>query len=243
MFGVAPVLCIWPVPLEVKKSLALVGAVASSRADTRPWGRGSPGGTYRLLHLGGCCRLLHCAQLVPAVGSVVMFPLLLDPFSVLSSLALGSRWLCGVGAAGACCSSTAETSVHLPSPASRSSLWQLAFKLPTLQGYHWGLPAARPPCPCLQRGFGLLGSRGEASPALRRGLSMLPHGEVPLARRFSTGAGLGRAAQRGAGVPFPWLLAVPGCLRGSRHCCLPCLSLVCFYGSEGAVLPQFPVYS
>lgn len=72
---------------------------------------------------------------------------------------------------------------------------------------------------------------------------MLPHGEVPLSQRLSVSAGLGRAMQHGAGVPFPWLLAVPACLRGSRRSCLPCLSLVCFYGSEGAVLPQFPACS
>lgn len=57
------------------------------------------------------------------------------------------------------------------------------------------------------------------------------------------GAGLRGAVWHGAGVPFPWLLAVPACLRGSGRCCLPCLSLVCFYGSEGAVLPQFPACS
>lgn len=57
------------------------------------------------------------------------------------------------------------------------------------------------------------------------------------------GAGLGRALQHGARVPFPWLLAVPACLSSSRRCCLPCLSLVCFYSSEGAVLPQFPLCS
>ena len=57
------------------------------------------------------------------------------------------------------------------------------------------------------------------------------------------GTGLSRAVQCGARVPFPWLLAVPACLRGCWCSCLPCLSLVCFYGSEGAVLPQFPVCS
>lgn len=72
---------------------------------------------------------------------------------------------------------------------------------------------------------------------------MQPHRQVPLSWWLSKGTVLNKDMQHGAGVPCPWLLAVPACLCGSRRCCLPCLSLVCFYSSEGAVLPQFPACS
>lgn len=152
MFGVAHVLCIWCAPSEQKsKSLALVSAVLSSHAGACPQGRGIPEWTYRLLHLWGCHQLLHHTQPVPALffhlESVVIFPFPLPLSPVLSSptfrlpKALRHRYCSGL------LPSTAETFVHLPSPASRSSLWQLVFKLPPVQGCHWDLPTARPPCP------------------------------------------------------------------------------------------------
>lgn len=133
--------------------------------------------------------------------------------------------------------------MHLPSTASRSSFWQLIFKLPLVQGYRWGVLATRPPGHARSEGSGCWGALPRHPQPCAGVCPMLPHGEVPPSRTLSVGAGLGRATRRGAGVPFPWLLAVPACLHGSRHSCLPCLSLVCFYGSEGAVLPQFPTCS
>lgn len=124
-----------------------------------------------MLHLWGCHRLLCHAQphrLFFSNWEQWLFPHCpcASPLR-LSSLTVGSRWL----SASILLSPTAETFVHLPSPASRSLLRQLIFKLPLVQGYCWHVPKARRPSPCPQQGFVLLGSPGEVSPSLCRGLS------------------------------------------------------------------------